>query len=187
MVLMRAGEWVSKNEIKTWMIIIITSHESIETGAKIGGETHIEWIWTSSDSIKINGKPQQTLSNAHIGSHIYSDNAMKRSERNQKKDTWTSALQGAFFFLVPSLGFPFLLFSPFSFFSPPRNRKSLSPKTSSTSSYLLSVFCPIWSPPISLIPGAVRRIIMIENHQKLLPGRGLQYFKIQTHKITIFH
>ena len=90
-----ARGWVSfKNEIKTWMIII--SYESIEIGAKIDGETHIEWIWTSSDSIKINGKPQQTLSNAHIGSHIYSDNAMKRSERNQKKDTWTSALQGAF-------------------------------------------------------------------------------------------
>ena len=28
-------------------------------------------------------------------------------------------------------------------------------------------------PPISLIPGVVRRIIMIENHPKLLPGRGL--------------
>ena len=80
-------------KIKTWMIII--SYESIETGAKTDGETHIEWIWTSSDSIKINEDPQQTPSNAHIGSHIYSDNAMKRSERNQKKDTWTSALQGA--------------------------------------------------------------------------------------------
>ena len=64
---------------------------SKRAGAKTGGETHIEWI----DSIKINENPQQTPSNAHIGSHIYSDNAVKMSERNQKKDTWTSTLQGA--------------------------------------------------------------------------------------------
>ena len=68
---------------------------SKRAGAKTGGETHIEWIWTSLDFIKINENPQQTPSNAHIGSHIYSDNVVKMSERNQKKDTWTSTLQGA--------------------------------------------------------------------------------------------
>ena len=69
--------------------------KAFETRAKTDGETHIERMWTSSDSIKINENLQQTPSNAHVGSHIYWDNAMKRSERNQKKDTWTSALQGA--------------------------------------------------------------------------------------------